>query len=292
MAAKSYRYPNSKVLINKLDIRDFDKLVEIERQYSYFRLAQLQVEPIKGKFDLKHLQGIHKHLFKDIYSWAGELRTLNISKGNTMFAPSHVIKPYADDLFDKLKRENYLKGLDIDKFAERLSFHASEINIIHPFREGNGRSTREFLRELADQASYEIKYQSIPKQELYNAFIKSVEDYSDLKRIFKNNIISNIKEHYLEELPHMKNASESLLNKLQEIKQLLGEGEYLSIKHIKNVYKELGRKVDSGILSEEDPLFKLTSEINTEIKILKVQNMNKEFESGKSLNNIKFHNEL
>ena len=81
MATKSYCYPDSKVLINKFDIRDMDSLMERERGFTSFRLTQLEANPIKGNFDLKHLQSIHKHLFQDIYSWAGELRLVEISKG-------------------------------------------------------------------------------------------------------------------------------------------------------------------------------------------------------------------
>jgi cell filamentation protein len=78
----SYCYPNSFVLVNKMGIKDAKALSTAEREITSTRLTQLEVKPVKGNFDLQHLQKIHHLLFQDVYSWAGALRTVNIAKGN------------------------------------------------------------------------------------------------------------------------------------------------------------------------------------------------------------------
>lgn len=75
-----YTYPDSDVLVNLADIRDAQTLHDFERGRTALRHIELDVIPIKGNFDLEHLKAIHKHLFQDVYSWAGQLRTVNIGK--------------------------------------------------------------------------------------------------------------------------------------------------------------------------------------------------------------------
>lgn len=188
-----YSYKGTKVLINKFNIYDNDALHKVEAQYSYFRIAQLSARSKLGNFDLKHLQQIHKYIFQDVYPWAGEVRNVNISKGNTQFANNSFIIPEVKKLSDQLKKENYLLGYSIEQFSDRFAYYAAELNILHPFREGNGRTIREYMRSLAENAGYEISYSLIDKAELFKAFVRSIVDYSDLKRIFKENIIENIK---------------------------------------------------------------------------------------------------
>lgn len=84
MSDTKYCYPGSNVLVNKLDIRDPNKLQIFERKLTMLRLLELIDKPIEGKFDFKHLQAIHAYIFfQDMYDWAGKIRTVDISKGNT-----------------------------------------------------------------------------------------------------------------------------------------------------------------------------------------------------------------
>lgn len=269
MTGGIYCYPGTDVLINKLDIKDPMLLMEKERQFTGFRLVQLEQDPIQGNFDLPHLQKIHKHLFQDIYSWAGQLRTVDIAKGNTLFALSPTLKPLFNDLSTKLKKEGFLKGLDIESFSERLAYYTSEINAYHPFREGNGRSTREFVRCLANEAGYSINYSQIDKVRLFNALVKSFDDYSELRKVFKDHLIDTIKRHYQKELPGIENAPISLLDKLNKVRFLDTNQEFRSIKQIKSTYKELGSRVETGLLSQDDPAFDLIS--NTVMELRKLQ---------------------
>lgn len=113
MPDTKYCYPDTDVLINKLDIRDLDKLHIFERKLTMLRLLELLDKPINGKFDFKHLQAIHAYIFQDVYDWAGKVRTVDIAKGN-MFCNVRFISSQADVIFSRLKEEHYLAGLDED----------------------------------------------------------------------------------------------------------------------------------------------------------------------------------
>lgn len=132
-----YTYDGSDVLVNKFDIRDARKLEEMKRDMSSNRAFELWATPIQGDFDLKHLQAIHKKLFSDVYPFAGEIRTIDISKGNSRFAHAPMIEGYLSGEFRKLKSQNYLQGTTIDQFSEKAANVMGGINAAHPFREGN-----------------------------------------------------------------------------------------------------------------------------------------------------------
>ena len=262
-----YCYPSTYVLINRFGYKDYMKLNVIERERTSFRLSQLQKDPIKGNFDFTHLKAIHMCLFQDIYSWAGETRIVDISKGNTHFANYLYIIPDADRIFKELKKDNYLVDYNLNKFCEGFSYYAAEINMLHPFREGNGRTIREFLRCLALNANYQIDYSKINKDELYQAFVKSVTDTSDLKKIFLNHINQSIKQAYPEEF--IKQASDYFISKLNDIRLNFSKnGEPCSLKEIKSIYKDLGAKAERCIIEFNDPVFKLVSDVVTEMKVM------------------------
>ena len=185
-----YCYPNTDVLINKLDIKDKELLEEADALYSAQRLLELQAEPIKGDFDLQHLKEIHYYIFQDLYDFAGKIREEDIIKGNTHFAKSQYIVPNAIQLFEELENENYLLNTSVDQFAKRASYYMSELNILHPFRDGNGRAIREFIRCLALECDYKIKWNSIDKDRLFNASVKSVFNTKPLIQCVKKAIDS------------------------------------------------------------------------------------------------------
>ncbi|MGN9163780.1 Fic/DOC family protein [Tissierellaceae bacterium HCP3S3_D8] len=179
-----YCYPNSDVLKNKFNIRDSKKLELAEREYTSLTIAEIKVNPIKGNFDLKHLQDIHKHLFRDIYDWAGELRTVNISKGTHFYNYMYIVDG-AKTIFNELKKENYLIGLSKEKIYGRLGYYLSEINVLHPFREGNGRSQRVIIEYLAQVAGYNVDFSKVSGIEMIKACIDSFNcDYDKMTEIF------------------------------------------------------------------------------------------------------------
>lgn len=189
-----YCYPNSDVLINKLNIKDKNKLNVAEREFTSLRLAEIEKNQIKGIFDLKHLQDIHKYIFQDIYEWSGKIRTVNIAKGN-MFCYSENISSYGETIFQRLKEENYLIKIEENRIYERLSYYMSEINALHPFREGNGRAQRVFISSLANVAGYEIDFKQVSNSEMIKvsslAFVNGHEEY---KKMFEK-IINKISRH-------------------------------------------------------------------------------------------------
>lgn len=184
MADTIYCYPDSDVLINKLGIREQEKLHTFECKLTMLRLLELLDKPIKGNFDFKHLQAIHQYIFQDIYDWAGKVRNVDIAKGN-MFCNVLFIESQAEEIFGKLKKADYLSGLNREEFVKQLAYYFSEINALHPFREGNGRSQREFIRSLALKNGYVITFASIPEDEMIKASQDSfLCDYASMERLF------------------------------------------------------------------------------------------------------------
>jgi cell filamentation protein len=179
-----YCYPHSNVLINKLGIRDAEKLQIAEREITSLRIANAKINVIKGNFDLLHLRKIHKYIFGDIYEWAGEIRWVNIAKGN-MFCNYEFIEQNADQLFTKLKKENYLKDASADEIPIRLAHYLGEINALHPFREGNGRVQRLFIEYLAENAGYRVDFSEVTDKEMIKASAASfLCDYSKMNELF------------------------------------------------------------------------------------------------------------
>ncbi len=164
-----YCYPSSSVLKNKLGLTNQDKLDQFEAEITTLRLVELQENPIQGNFDLEHLKKLHFHIFQDVYDWAGQIRTVDISRGESRFAHAQYIESAAKTLFEMLKKENWLKGLSIDDFSLRAAHYLSEINVLHPFREGNGRAQRAYITQLCKEVGYDLDYSDLEQDELFNA---------------------------------------------------------------------------------------------------------------------------
>ena len=178
-----YCYKDSDVLVNKFDIHDNKKLEEIERKIVLAKLYELRQNRQIGNFDIAHFVGIHKFLFEDIYPFAGLLRNENIAKGNFSFAEWEYIEEQLKKLLDQLKEENYLQELDRNTFIKRLSYYMAELNVLHPFREGNGRTIREFIRQLAYKNGYVLNLKNINPKDMLYACIRSVVDTTQLENI-------------------------------------------------------------------------------------------------------------
>lgn len=179
----NYCYPNLDVLINKLDIKDNKKLQIYEAKITAAKLLSLRQKGIIGNFDAIHLNSIHRYLFEDIYPFAGKFRNENISKGVFRFAEWEYIDSELNNLLDKLKKEKYLEGLSKENLAEKLAFYLSELNVLHPYREGNGRTIREFIRELALKNNFILNLSKVSPKSFLNASIKSIVDTSDLSKL-------------------------------------------------------------------------------------------------------------
>ncbi|MCO6005674.1 Fic family protein [Actinoallomurus purpureus] len=160
MSNDPYTDPSTGVLLNKLGISDPDELSRAEADLTYLMLARLEARSLPGKYDLAHLRSFHKTIFGDLYPWAGELRTVLIAKGHPFCLPQF-IQSASDEIFFGLAREGYLRGLRRSEFAGRLAFYLGEINAIHPFREGNGRTQRAFFGQLARDAGFIVNWRRL-----------------------------------------------------------------------------------------------------------------------------------
>lgn len=215
-----YCYPNSDILKNKLNIKDKERLEVAERELTSIRLAEIELNQVKGSFDLCHLQNIHKFIFQDIYFFAGKIRNVNISKGS-VFCYCENIVTYGEMLFEKLREEKYLMVTPENKIYERLSYYMSEINALHPFREGNGRAQRVFMSSLGKTAGYEIDFNMVTNREMIAvsslAFVRGHEEYCEM---FKK-IIRKISRE--EQEAHIRLISSNDSSVLSVLKQLRSE---------------------------------------------------------------------
>ena len=185
-----YTYENSLVLINNYGIRDAQLLAEAEKDVY---LTKISEPPPSGNFDYKHLQTLHKHLFAEIYDWAGEARIVNIAKntnyaGTTMFAMFDRIEPELTKTLNRLNSIPIEKN-NIEVFSEKVSEYFNEINAAHPFREGNGRTNRLFCSELAKTQGYYIDWDAMDQKAYIDASIQGTlnADYSVMAMLIRDN---------------------------------------------------------------------------------------------------------
>lgn len=168
-----YCYPNSSVLKNKLEIQEQDQLDAFEADITLARIVSIENESIEGNFDFDHLKRIHYEIFQDIYDWAGEVRRVDILREDSRFANVRMIDSAASKLFEELRKEDLFKIKKQDEVAERLAHYLSEINVLHPFRDGNGRVQRVFISKLALAAGYRLDYSDLNQAEMYEAMEKA-----------------------------------------------------------------------------------------------------------------------
>lgn len=163
-----YCYPNSNVLINKLNITDAKELFEAEKELTSIRLRELQGKPIEGRYDFNHLKTIHKYIFQDLYTWAGKERTVEIGKGN-LFCTTSFIQDYADSVFSKYFSQCYAARYNFEDFIRVLADNYGDLNALHPFREGNGRAQREFARVVCLKCGYDFDLIGATHKEMLEA---------------------------------------------------------------------------------------------------------------------------
>lgn len=155
------------VFRNKLGIKNVDELKEVEADIAATRIALItqQVTYEDTVLSKESLLNLHRVLFGELYDWAGQIRTVEIAKGETRFAHTDFISSELDRIFDELAAENYLKSYGEAQFFARLAYFYSELNIVHPFREGNGRTIRTFLSLLALQNDWRIAWKNLDTNE-------------------------------------------------------------------------------------------------------------------------------
>lgn len=158
---ENYFIPGTKVLKNRLGLDDAEELRIVEEKLVFLRIAELEAAPLKGAFDYAHFKAIHRHLFQDVYEWAGEERTAPV--GQFMIKAGHAYYPAgpemtkaAEKLFAGLAQDNFLRGLGFDEFVAKLAELWGELNVVHSFREGNTRTQTVFFDALVKAAGYRL----------------------------------------------------------------------------------------------------------------------------------------
>ncbi|NBB42309.1 Fic/DOC family protein [Sphingobium yanoikuyae] len=167
MADDPYLNPGTETLRNKLGITDDKTLTEAERRLSQARGAE--AARLTFPATAEGYRALHKHLFQDLYDWAGQDRTVNIAKGGSSFAAVPYLARELDKRFVDVGKQNGFRGLPRDEFFDRLGDHINEINAIHPFREGNGRAMRHHAAQLAREAGHPIRIAAIDKDKWMEA---------------------------------------------------------------------------------------------------------------------------
>jgi cell filamentation protein len=168
-----YCYPGTSVLKNRLDLRDQAQLDAFEALIT----AQRSEEPLpRGKLGYTHYRAIHRHLFQDVFDWAGRSRTVRIAKSGSMFCYPEHIGGEMRKLFARIKTERFLRSLPALEFAQRAAHIVAELNAIHPFREGNGRTQLTYLTLLAARAGHPLALDRMDPAAMLAAMVKSFKD--------------------------------------------------------------------------------------------------------------------
>lgn len=184
-ASSSDCYPGTSVLVNKFDLHSQADLDLVESTLVAAKATQWEEHPLCAAFDFAHYKAIHAHLFGELYDWAGQVRGINISKKGTRFCPADEIESVAAAIFKRLASEHFFCGLPLESFVPELVDFYERTNELHPFREGNGRTQRVFLAQLAQNAGYRLDFSAVDPDALMIATIQSANGIDDyLKELF------------------------------------------------------------------------------------------------------------
>ena len=167
---ENYFIPGTKVLKNRLGLDDAEELRIVEEKMVFLRIVELEAAPLEGAFDYAHFKAIHRHLFQDVYEWAGEERTAPV--GQFMIKAGHAYYPAgpemtkaAEKLFAGLAQDSFLRGLGFDGFVAKLAELWGELNVVHSFREGNTRTQTVFFDALVRAAGYRLDVERLANDE-------------------------------------------------------------------------------------------------------------------------------
>lgn len=204
--ADSYLYKSTNILINKLNIRDLETLNQAEADFTVQRLVTVDDEVDIKEFDFEHMKKIHKHIFQDLYHWAGEIRTINMRKAEFVldgmsveYSDFSLIKADIEKAINKLNRINWGE-MPLDQKAKEFTEIIAEIWKVHPFREGNTRTTMKFACQYAEHHGFPMKKTLFEKNSKYlrdSLVLASIGQYSEndyLEKIVKRSMEIGAKE--------------------------------------------------------------------------------------------------
>ena len=183
-------YPGTAVLINKLGLCSQEALDEAEKVAVPLRSMELEQETICEPFTFSFYCGLHQRLFGDIYPWAGQVRAVDLSKKGTSFCPASRVKELGEAKFQRLQEMDELRGLPKEAFLREVTDLYHELNMLHPFREGNGRTQRLFFTLLIRRAGYDISFADCDTEQLMIATILAAQGVMDhLENFFRTAVI-------------------------------------------------------------------------------------------------------
>jgi cell filamentation protein len=181
MTDDPYVYPGTTILRNKLGIRDGAELNRVERLLARQRAS----EGIPtGDFGLGHLQAIHRHLFSSLYDWAGEVRSVELTKDGHQFMFRQYIESGMADVHRRIVASDYFKGATGSAFAGEAGRIIGDVNYVHPFREGSGRTQLLYLKQLAVNAGHPLDLRHVPAGAWIEASRRAHDaDYAPMGRV-------------------------------------------------------------------------------------------------------------
>ena len=183
-------YPDTSIPKNKLNIKDEKELRNVEN-ILLLEAYEKFTKTVDVELNEEFFINLHKNVFCDLYEWAGVYRDVDMAKGDSLFCRGMYVKEEMDKLFEKLKKDNYLKNLDKKEFVKKLAFYKCELIAIHPFYELNGRIIRLFIDILSVNAGYNIiDYSQISADEYIKCAIECVQnaDSSCFEEIIRKSI--------------------------------------------------------------------------------------------------------
>jgi cell filamentation protein len=189
------------VLKNKLGAVTHEQLQRLEGQFVAARYIEIQLgHGPAGQFDAAHLKAIHRHLFQDVYEWAGHTRDEPVKLADGAVASEPLLRKVdggafldgaavaqaLDQVAKNIQDTNYLRGMAREHFAARAADTMAEINAIHAFREGNGRTQRALMEELAKQAVHSLDFTVVSRERMIQASIAANEQGNPamMRRVF------------------------------------------------------------------------------------------------------------
>ncbi|MBO7473145.1 MAG: Fic family protein [Ruminococcus sp.] len=183
-------YPGTTVLINKLGIKDQSELDAVEKQITLLRGIQAEQQTEFRNVDLDFYKRLHSLLFGDIYDWAGCLRTINISKKGTVFCDHSQLEKVGTKKFERLEKLDFLCGMPEERFFDELAELCHDMNMLHPFREGNGRTLRLFITLLVRNTGRDIDFAKCGSDIMMIAAVKAAEGDISVLRTVLSDIIT------------------------------------------------------------------------------------------------------
>ncbi len=235
--------------------KDIDDLFRKEKLITDLKLTKLRQTPIKGNYDYEHLKAIHKELFKDIYVWAGvdryDIGYRNVfRKGNTEFTHGERLPKIANGLFDALKDENYFKELNREALVKSLASFLNGINILHPFREGNGRTQRLFIEELVKNSGHILNLSNVNQNIMIQASIQGAKgNIKGFEIIIKERLILNVKNTYKGEKMIQPKPFKFVCPKCGYSKTVRPESDVLNSTDFINICPKCGEKMEKTSLN-------------------------------------------